>query len=238
MVKEGKLPATPSQSSSSHEPPSLADSEAIYQVLPEVLQAQARIDDPNAAKRKEFDVRIKGEPPPLTEDEFRRYRTTSYAMTAAVGHVPRLSLSGRNRYGIPSRGTAAGGGGRDLVLHTATTLSPEAAEVARRSYVAGVRALVYGSLLGFGLLAAGSTFAVQYFGIGTGADFRERVQGALAPVSDALRARVEPWKARAEQFLKKNGDRVEGTGSVDGLQARLRDRYNPNAGGGPRLREY
>ena len=231
MIKEGKIPAKPPHSSS--HPPSFGDSEATYDVLPEVLQAQARIDAPNAARRKEFEVRIKGEPLPLTEDELRRYRTTSYAVSAAVGHVPRLSLSGRNRYGIPPSATATSGGGGSLVLHSRTTLSPEAAEVARRSYMAGVRALVYGSLLGLGLVAAGSTFAVQYFGIGTGGDFRLGVQEALIPLRDAVRARIEPLKARAEKLLKREGGSSSGSGNgTSALQERLRDRYNPSAGGG------
>ena len=99
--------------------------------------------------------------------------------------------------------------------------------------MAGVRALVYGSLLGLGLVAAGSTFAVQYFGIGTGGDFRLGVQEALIPLRDAVRARIEPLKARAEKLLKREGGSSSGSGNgTSALQERLRDRYNPSAGGG------
>ena len=40
-------------------------------------------------------------------------------------------------------------------------LSPEAAELGRRTYTAGVRALVYGSLLGAAAVAVGVSLAVR-----------------------------------------------------------------------------
>jgi len=45
------------------------------QVLPEVLAAEARVDVPDAARRKEYERRIKGEPAPLTPAELRKYRS-------------------------------------------------------------------------------------------------------------------------------------------------------------------
>ena len=41
------------------------------------------------------------------------------------------------------------------------TLSPEAAELGRRTYTAGVRSLLYGSLLGAAVVALGISFAVR-----------------------------------------------------------------------------
>ena len=227
LIKEGKL--NPDNDANSAPSQSFNDSEAAYDTLPEVLQAQARVDAPNAAKRKEYELRIKGAPEPLTDEERWRYRAASGgAFSAAVGHVPRLSLSGRNRYGIPSSNSTG-----DLALRTPLThsLSPEAAEVARRSYVAGVRALVYGSLLGVGLIALGGTATAQYIGIGSGQDFREKVQNLMLPLKESLRERVLPWKIKAETWIgtQAASNNSNGDASPDSLQARLRNRYNPSS---------
>jgi len=241
LIKEGKLKANES-SSSSTDASSFTSSEANYDTLPEVLAAQARVDDPNAAERKQYELRAyKGAPEPLTDEERWRYRASATsAVSATVGHIPRLSLSGRNRYGIPS--SQKGG---DVALHTrglGQRLSPEAAEVARRGYVAGVRALVYGSLLSLGLLAVGGTATAQYIGIGSGQDFREKVQNFMLPVKEGLRQRVLPWKMKAEAWLgakdassQKSSDGAQNRNS-EGLQARLRNRYNPASSSG--YKEY
>ncbi len=242
LIKEGKLdPNEPSSSSSTESTEqSFNDSEANYDTLPEVLAAQARVDAPNAAKRREYELRAhKGSPEPLTDEERWRYRASaSAAVTAAVGHVPRLSLSGRNRYGIPLSSHKTSTGTGDVALRTRTgvpSLSPEAAELARRSYVASLRALVYGSLLGVGLLAVGGTATAHYLGIGSGQDFREKVQGAMLPIKESLRERIVPWKLKAEAWFgtmnsgnRRSEDSNDGSSS-DGLQARLRNRYNPAA---------
>jgi hypothetical protein len=239
LIKEGKLKSNES-SSSSTTAPSFTTSEANYETLPEVLAAQARVDAPNAAKRKQYELRAyKGAPEPLTDEERWRYGARASAVSAAVGHVPRLSLSGRNRYGIPSPHK-----GGDVALRTnglGRGLSPEAAEVARRSYAAGVRALVYGSLLGVGILAVGGTAIAQYIGIGSGQDFKEKVQSMMLPVKEGLRETVLPWKAKAEAWLTAKDERAylkRGDGGLhsEGLQARLRNRYNPAASSG--YKEY
>jgi len=62
-------------------------------------------------------------------------RSKLYALGAAVGHVPRMSM-GRNRWGaMPAAG---GGDGMDLAtLSGVRQMTPEAREVASRTYVAG-----------------------------------------------------------------------------------------------------
>lgn len=64
-----------------------------------------------------------------------RCRSKLYALGAAVGHVPRMSM-GRNRWAaMPAAG---GGDGMDLAtLSGVRQLTPEAREVASRTYVAG-----------------------------------------------------------------------------------------------------
>ena len=223
LQEEGKLPLDDDKNAATE--PSLAESEAVYQTLPEIMQAQARIHDPNAAKNKQREIRIKGAPAPLTEDERRLYRVSAYALTGAVGHIPKLSLSGRNRYGIPS---AAATAGDQVMLRRA--LSPEAVEVARRTYSAGVRALVYGSLLGFGVIAAGGTLTANYFlyadsssSSSPAEEMRRSVQRVFEPVGEAVRAKVLPWKAKIEAM----SGRSEGAQQQGTLQSQLKERYNP-----------
>lgn len=49
------------------------------QVLPEVLQQEARVEVPDAAKRKEFERRVRGEPY-YSPDELQRYRGKLYTV--------------------------------------------------------------------------------------------------------------------------------------------------------------
>jgi hypothetical protein len=44
--------------------------------------------------------RIKGMPARLSAAEVARYRSSMAGAAALVGHVPRLALGGRNRYGL------------------------------------------------------------------------------------------------------------------------------------------
>jgi hypothetical protein len=223
LIKEGRLP---SPTSTETDEEKFSSSEAAFETNPEILQAQARINAPDAAKRKEYELRAhKGASAPLTNEERWRYRASASAFTAAVGHVPRLSLSGRNRYGIPLSHT----NDTSLAVRNSPgphTLSPEAAEVARRSYIASVRALAYGSLLGIGLLAIAGTATAQYIGIGSGQDFREKVQGVMLPIKEDFRVWVAPWKARAEAWSMNSA--TSGRDDGDGIQSRLRNKYNPS----------
>ena len=239
LVDDGKLsPALPGAVSAEASPSqqqgcsaSFDASLSAYDVLPEVLQAQARVDDPHAALRKEFDLRIRGEPPPIPEAELRRHRGATSALGAAVGHVPRLSLSGRNRYSIPEGAFSGGGGEVALANASYRGLSPHATEVASRGYNAGMRAVVYGSLLAVAVIAVGGTAAVQALEIGGPEDdFRERARAWGAPAAAVVRAWVAPVKAAAEGWVGASG--ASGPSEPSELQTRLRGRYNPAAGGG------
>ncbi len=66
---------------------------------------------------------------------------------------------------------------------------------------AGVRALVYGSLLGALGLAAGASYAARAAGIRSGEDLGERMRKGLAPLSVTLRGWVLPLKERAQAWL-------------------------------------
>ncbi|KAI7839936.1 hypothetical protein COHA_006330 [Chlorella ohadii] len=215
LVKQGKLPEEPSPTEGQEQAAAgrqqgaagqaagsgkgFTSSEAQYEVLAEVLQQQARLDDPQALRRKEYERRVKGEPPPLSEAELMRARSKLYALGAAVGHVPRMSM-GRNRWGaMPAAG---GGDGMDLAtLSGVRQMTPEAREVASRTYVAGVRALVYGSLLGAIGLAAAVTWATRSMDIRSGEDLGDRMRAGLGPLSTGARLWLEPMKARLQGWL-------------------------------------
>ncbi|KFM26071.1 hypothetical protein F751_6222 [Auxenochlorella protothecoides] len=156
-------------------------------VLPEVLQQQARIDDPHAAQRKAFHRRVKGSLPPLTPEERYRFRMAGAGPGAGLGHIPRLSL-GRDRFNIPQ------GSGAGQAEAPVRALSPEAVEVARRTYVAGLRALVYGTLLGFGALALAGTYSEPR------SEFQQRMMARYNPgslggrVDGEFRAPGREWR--------------------------------------------
>ena len=169
----------------------LKKSESTYQVLPEVLQAQTRIDEPNAARRKEYELRhLKGRASPPTEEELRRYKLQNVAAFS----IPRLSLGGRNRYNpLPSTGVD-----KNSSYVPAKPLPPEVAEAAKRTFLVGLRALTYGSLIGLGLLAFGTTFVVQNSQRFQN-DFRESVHSAVQPFSQSIRQSLHPWRVWVQE---------------------------------------
>ena len=225
LVKEGKLktgdPGDQTQS------PTLDDSANRYEILAEISAQQVRLNDPHASQKRRISERrnAKPGPEPISQEEMQRYRTLAYSSSIA-GIVPRVSLSGRNRYNIPSsadtsalRTSAAGG------TPAVMTLSPEAMEVAHRSYVAGVRALAYGSLLGIAVLAVGGTWA--WNGIETSGGVGG-LKAAMVPLADGLKTRVEPIKERIQGWVASFNSGADSDGTIgNSLQSRLKDRYSP-----------
>jgi hypothetical protein len=200
----------------------------LLQVLPEVMAARARVDDPHAARRKEFERRIKGEAAPATPEELRRYRAASIGVGASGGAlIPQVSLSGRNRYNITPMPASTS-------LAPPRQMSPQEIEVARRSFLAGMRSLAYGSLLVAGLLLAGGSFAARSFGAGPPGEFHAQVKETLEPASRRLKTLVSPLKAKAEGWLRPSDGGRGGAGQEGGseFQARLKERYNPGVRAG------
>ena len=190
-------------------------------------------------RRQEFERRIRGEPPPLDHAEMLRYRAAAlgagggiYALGSSVGHVPRMTM-GRGRYQVPQAPSAAEGLG-DWTLGP-RQMSPEAREAARRAFLASLRSLVYGSLLGAVGLAAAATIAVSALDIHSGEDLRQRVRAGFAPLSASIQSWLLPIRTRAERWAGPAGGggsggegqtaRQQGLLSGSEFQRRLKERY-------------
>ncbi len=53
--------------------------------------------DPSLERALRARRKVRGALPALSEAEMARYRSALYGLAASVGHVPRMSLGGRNR---------------------------------------------------------------------------------------------------------------------------------------------
>ncbi|KAL0021763.1 hypothetical protein WJX79_006133 [Trebouxia sp. C0005] len=160
-----------------------------FEVLPEVLQQQARLDDPGAAARREIIRRIRGMPSKLSEAELSKYRSTIYGLSAHVGHVPKMHL-GRNKWHMAA--------GFSESAPAAIPLSPEAVETARRAYSAGVRSMLYGSMLGLLGAAVLGTLAARYMGLSSLQDLRPSTD----PEGSILRKWLQPYKERIQAYTR------------------------------------
>ncbi|EIE24794.1 hypothetical protein COCSUDRAFT_65518 [Coccomyxa subellipsoidea C-169] len=192
----------------------LEQSAQTFEVLAEVLQQQARLDDPTAAARQEYERKVRGQLPALTEAEMQRYRSALYGVAAAVGHAPKLSLAGRHRYGALY---AASGASPPTTVDTPT---PQAREAARRAFTAGARSLLYGSALGIGGVVLLSSLALRAMDVRSPADFKLRAQEAANPLAHSLKSSLQPLKGRmqaaaASWFGLEVVQEGEGSGQVE-----------------------
>lgn len=118
-------------------------SQGAYEVGMEILQQQARIDDPDAWVRKQRSYRVRGEAPMPSDGETMRARRQIRAWGQPLGHMTALSMSGRGRFHVPR------GQKYEYAMRVAEVPS-EGQEAAQRAYRAGVRALLYGTWGGRG----------------------------------------------------------------------------------------
>ena len=113
-------------------------SQGAFEVGMEILQQQARIDDPDAWVRKQRSYRVRGEAPMPSDGETMRARRQIRAWGQPLGHMTALSMSGRGRFHVPR------GQKYEYAMRVAEVPS-EGQEAAQRAYRAGVRALLYGT---------------------------------------------------------------------------------------------
>ncbi|KAK9811349.1 hypothetical protein WJX72_002241 [[Myrmecia] bisecta] len=235
LVKSGKIEDTAGANLRPRRQKTFEESIHAFEMLPEVLQQQARLDDPGAAARQEFIRKIRGMPTQLTEAEMRQYRSTVYGVAAAVGHIPRMGF-GRYRYHLAASAQASAPPPPVQVGRVPI----EVLEASRRAYTAGVRSLVYGSLLGAFGVAVTATAAAQVMGIQSGADIRFRAQEAAEPIAAAMKGYLIPFKERLQQFgasLGPEASAAEGATvrreETAEFARRLSSKYNPRYQGEP-----
>ncbi len=154
LIKEGKIKAEDGPATIRREM-SLAESAKAYEVVPEILGQGARIDDPHAAAKREFQRRRKAQLPPLSAAELEAYTTrTALKSDPLSGMVPRVDLR-RNRYNAAALYQQQAG----TMMHR--PLPPEVQEVAGRAYNASMRAAGYGSLLALTGVALATAYTLQ-----------------------------------------------------------------------------
>lgn len=86
----------------------------------------------------------------------------------------------------------------DALAQGSAQTSPAALCPGALSPLEGVRALVYGSVLGALGLAVAGTYLVHSLDIHSGEDFRQRVQSGFGPLSGAIQGWMLPVKERAQ----------------------------------------
>lgn len=190
------------------------DSLSSYEVLPEVLQAQTRVDDPIALKRRQYERRIRGEPPPPSLEDLLKVRSALGA-GAMVAHLPKVSF-GRSRWQhMQSEGSASS------LVPSRTQLSPEAVEVARRTYIAGLRSLVYGTAAACVVLTLGGSWILNSIG-----DDKTLLTSRLQPIADFMKALTAPIKQTAIAWVGNSASSEKSQ-----FQQKLKSRYNPDKNG-------
>lgn len=170
-----------------------AESQKLYDVNPEILQAQARIDDPHAFRRRRFDEirNVKARPEPPSQEDIQKARLAGSAgFGFGFSHVPKMSLAGRNRFAVAEVDSSAG-----AAMTALQHVSSESIEISKRGYATGMRALAWGSFLGFSLLALGGLATVKWMvnigdagGLEVEGDFKTRVAAAMAPRREEFRS--------------------------------------------------
>lgn len=205
LLQEGKLQDMAGYRLGGKVAKTITDSSASFEVLAEILQQRARVHDPHAAKRQEFVRRVKGVPTKVTAAELARWRSSKVGIASMVGHVPRMAWGSRDRYGLAA--AAAAETASPLVL------SPEVIEVAARTQAAGMRAFVYGSVLGTVGIALGSTVGLYALEVRSMEDVRDAIRKAAVPKAAAIRKRFEPLRQWTKAVTGKEG--LEDLSAVD-----------------------
>eukprot|EP00884_Botryococcus_braunii_P008535 jgi/Botrbrau1/17683/Bobra.0166s0107.1 len=192
MVSEGRLEDIAGANLRPRRHLTLEESVQMFEVLPEVLQQQTRVDDPNAVNRKEIVRRIRAQLPKLTEEEAWRYRTSMYGVAGLLGSaVPQVRL-GRDRYWRAYQAAIS------LSKTAQGPVSPAATELAARSVATGARSLMYGTgiaIIGTSLLTVS---LLRYAEVSGTADLRDKLRQSLQPLAADMAARLEPFKEQVQ----------------------------------------
>ena len=191
-------------------------SQGAFEVGMEILQQQARIDDPDAWVRKQRSYRVRGEAPMPSDGETMRARRQIRAWGQPLGHMTALSMSGRGRFHVPR------GQKYEYAMRVAEVPS-EGQEAAQRAYRASLRALLYGtwgrssaggrgrtdanerttgSALGCVGLVVGVSAAAHFSGIRSVEDLQGVMKAAFEPLAADCSRWVAPLKGHLEASAK------------------------------------
>lgn len=170
-------------------------SQGAFEVGMEILQQQARIDDPDAWARKQRSYRVRGEAPMPSDGETMRARRQIRAWGQPLGHMTALSMSGRGRFHVPR------GQKYEYAMRVAEVPS-EGQEAAQRAFRASLRALLYGSALGCVGLVVGVSAAAHFSGIRSVEDLQGVMKAAFEPLAADCSRWVAPLKGHLEASAK------------------------------------
>mmetsp|Transcript_15233 Transcript_15233/g.36245 ORF Transcript_15233/g.36245 Transcript_15233/m.36245 type:complete len:259 (+) Transcript_15233:126-902(+) len=177
------------------------DSTRHFEVAMEILQQSTRIYDPNAPVQ-EPERRVKGGPVDLTPEEEMRFRMQMRSVASYSPQVPRFR-SGRHRFDSLFDGASGS------YVPAVRGLSPEAQELAQRTYAVGVRSLVYGSLIG----AVGVSFLVGYtlhtYQIYSKEDMRSLLGNWMKPLADRVKTSGSGLSEGLREFFSNRGLTIE-----------------------------
>lgn len=180
----------------------LSESAKAYEVEPSILGANARIDDPTAAAKREFERRRKASLPQLSAEEVAQHTRLTALRGDIVGAVPRVDLR-RNRYNVAALYEAGA---------AAPPVSPIVHEAAGRAYTASLRAVGYGSLLTLTSITFLAAYTLQQHGVTDTQALRcvpcvglrlnnlhrDRMQTWMAPFKASMQQRMQPIKEYVE----------------------------------------
>ncbi len=169
-------------------------SEDVYEVGMEILQQMSRYETLDSKSKAALRRRVKAQMPEARAEDIQRI-ATNMAMYGAAGaiygasHATRIPLGRRSLQRLSSE---SGGS----LAQQPRQLSPEATEAMRRQFMAGLRALTYGSLIGIAGVAAAVTIAAYAYEIGDAQSLRTNIKASFAPLAARL--------SIATQSLKEN----------------------------------
>jgi hypothetical protein len=161
-------------------------SEDVYEVGMEILQQKSRYNTLDSKSRAEMITnRIKAQMPDASPEQVQRIAMNMavYGTTGLMAHQPsKVSLSTGRRRALQqlSRESAA------HAQEAQRSLSPEATEAMRRQFMAGLRALTYGSLVGIVATCAAITLGANFFGIKDAESLKSNIKATLEPMSARL----------------------------------------------------
>ena len=165
----------------------------------EILQQSARVQADHARLRREFTRRVKAVMPRAKESDIRRVYERTRDMNVGMPAGP---LSLRMRRDMLKD--------IDAMPRQFKEISPEASDAMRRQFMAGVRAITYGSLIGIVSVAGAVTWCAYRFDVSDAASLQDLVRQQIKPWAAQVSVRARDTFAPLKTYLSD----VKGGGGV------------------------